>query len=74
MQRVAGGIGSLKSSERTPPVTMTTDRIGGDESSVGYFLIFLLGVALGNTIRVVAFLVPDRIVRKLEAVLLGHER
>jgi hypothetical protein len=53
---------------------MTTDRIGGDESSVGYFLIFLLGVALGNTIRVVAFLVPDRIVRKLEAVLLGHER
>lgn len=52
---------------------MATGRIGGDESSVGYALIFLSGVLLGSAIRIVAFLFPDRLVRKLESVLLGRD-
>jgi len=50
---------------------MVANRVGGNESDVRYLAVFLVGVVLGSAIRIVAFLFPDRIVRKLEVVLLG---
>lgn len=41
---------------------MSENRIGGDMSGVLYLLIFLVGVLIGSWIRVVAFIMPKRIV------------
>lgn len=50
---------------------MAGNRVGGAESNARYFGVFLLGVLLGSSIRVVAFLFPNRVVRRLEDTLLG---
>jgi len=50
---------------------MTAHRIGGDESNSRYLGLFLFGVLLGSVIRIVAFVFPNRIVRRLENTLLG---
>lgn len=64
--------GRLKSDGGAPPLTMVASRVGGNTSNVQYFAVFLIGVFLGSTIRIAAFLFPDRIVRKLEEVLLDE--
>ena len=50
---------------------MAGNRVGSAESNARYFSVFLLGVLLGSSIRIVAFLFPNRVVRKLEDTLLG---
>jgi len=49
---------------------MVARRVGGDESNVRYLTIYMGGVLLGSGIRIAAFLLPDRLVNKLEAFLL----
>lgn len=50
---------------------MTASRIGGGESHTRYFVLFVFGVGLGSLIRVVAYVFPNRVVHKLEDVLIG---
>jgi hypothetical protein len=50
---------------------MTASRVGGNESDIWYFALFVFGVALGSLIRVVAYVFPNRTVHKLEDILIG---
>lgn len=53
---------------------MTANRVGGDESNYRYFALYLVAVFVGSLIRVVAFLFPARVVRKLEHTLVGDRK
>ena len=50
---------------------MTSNLVGGGESNIRYFGLYVLGVILGSLIRIVAFVFPGHIVRKLEDKLVG---
>jgi hypothetical protein len=50
---------------------MTSNLVGGGESNIRYFALYVFGVILGSLIRIIAFVFPSRIVRKLEDLLVG---
>ena len=49
---------------------MTTSKIGGSGSEAPYFRLYVVGLILGTLIRIVAFLAPIGVVRRLEETLL----
>lgn len=53
---------------------MTPSLVGGDESTLRYFSLYMIGVILGSLIRLVAYVFPSHIVRTLEKTLLGDQR
>jgi hypothetical protein len=50
---------------------MPSNIVGGDESNIRYFGLYVVGVFLGSLIRIVAYAFPSRIVHKLEELLVG---
>jgi hypothetical protein len=53
---------------------MTSSLVGGNESNIRYFGLYVVGVILGSLIRITAFVFPGRIVDKLEDLLVGDLR
>lgn len=53
---------------------MAAKRLGGDESRLRYLLVYGVGVAVGTAVRLGAFVVPNRVVRRVEEALLPGSR
>jgi hypothetical protein len=52
---------------------MSPNKIGGNRSKKPYFRLYVLGLAIGTLIRIVASVVPVRLFRRLEELLLPDD-
>lgn len=52
---------------------MATRKIGGSGSETPYFHLYVLGLVLGTLIRIVVFITPIGVVRRLEEALLPDD-
>ena len=52
---------------------MATSKIGGSGSEKPYFHLYVLGLVLGTLIRIIAFIAPIGVVRRLEELLLPDD-
>lgn len=52
---------------------MSMNKIGGSESEPSYSSLYIIGLIIGTAIRVVLFIIPIGIARRLEEILLPDD-